>query len=170
MIQRVQTVYMLASVIAILMMLVLPLGLMTSSDAVFELTALGVTSVTEDVVLDQMCYDLLAILLCMFVLPLVCIFLYSKRKLQLRILIYTAVLDLLFYGYFFFYESSVVQGIASHTLELAGYDWEVVPSYSATLYCMPALSAVCCILAMRGVLYDIALLASADRLRPSRKK
>lgn len=170
MIQRVQTVYMLASVIAILMMLIMPLGVIESSDAYFDVSALGVTSVTEGVVLDRMCYDLLVVLLCMFVLPLVCIFLYNKRKVQLRILIYTAVLDVLFYVYFFCYMSGSVQSIAARTLELCGYATDVTASYSMVLYCMPALSVVCCVMAMRGVMYDIALLASADRLRSSRKK
>ena len=170
MIQRVQTVYMLASVIAILMMLVLPLGLMTSSDALFNITALGVTCTAGDVVLDKMCYELLAILLVMFVLPLVCIFLYKNRKLQLRILIYTAVLDLLFYAFFFLYENSVLEKMVADVLNLSGYSPMVETTYSIVLYAMPLFSLLCCVMAMRGVLYDIALLASADRLRPSRKK
>ena len=160
---------MLASVIAILMMLVMPLGTIESADAYFNLSGLGINSVTDGIPLDRMSYDMLAILLCMFFLPLVCIFLFNKRKLQLRILIYTAVLDLLFYAYFFFYEAGVLEGMAQSALALSGYATEVKSTYTYTLYVMPALSIFCCIMAIRGVLYDIALLASADRLRPSRK-
>lgn len=170
MIQRIQTVYMLASVIAILMMLVLPLGTIEAADAVFNLSALGISSVTEGVELDRMCYDLFAILLCMLVLPLVCIFLYKKRKLQLRILIYTAVLDLLFYGYFFLWEASVLDSMAMQVLNVNGLSDLVNTTYSFNLYAMPILSVFCCVMAWRGVTYDIALLTSADRLRPSRKK
>ena len=169
MIQRKQTVLMLASVIAILMMLVMPLGTIESADAYFNLSGLGINSVTDGVPLDRMSYDLVGILLCMFTLPLVCIFLFNKRKVQLRILIYTAVLDLLFYAYFFFYEGGVLEGMATSVLSLSGYSTEVSSEYTYTLYVMPALSAFCCVMAIKGVLYDIALLASADRLRPSRK-
>ena len=56
MIQRIQTVYMLASVIAILMMLVMPLGTISANDAYFNVSALGITSVTQDVPLDKMIY------------------------------------------------------------------------------------------------------------------
>ena len=161
---------MLASVIAILMMLVMPLGTIVSNDAFFNISALGVNSVTESVPLDQMSYGLLFILLVMMFLPLVCIFLYKKRKMQLQILIYTAVLDLFFYGYFFLYEASSLKSMAMRALEICGFSQSVSADYNFTLYAMPALSIFCCVMAWRGVTYDIALLASADRLRPSRKK
>lgn len=170
MIQRIQTIYMLASVIAILMMLVFPLGHIDASDAFFSVSALGVTCTEGDVVLDKMCYELFFILLLMFVLPLVSIFLYKRRKLQMRILIYTAVLDLLFYAFFFLYESSALEQMVAGVLTLSGFSPMVETHYSVVLYTMPALSIFCCIFAIRGVLYDIALLASADRLRSSRKK
>ena len=170
MIQRKQTVYMLASVIAILMMLVLPLGTIESAEAYFDLSALGISSVTEGVALDAMSYDLLVLLICMLALPLVCIFLYNKRKLQLQILIYTAILDILFYVFFFAYETNVFQSKAVHALQSAGLPDAIGVDYNFTLYVMPALSLFCSVMAWRYVTYDIALLASADRLRPSRKK
>jgi hypothetical protein len=104
---------MLASVIAILMMLISPLGTVASADAFFDVSALGVTSVTDGVVLDEMRYGLLVLLLVMFLLPLVCIFLYRKRKLQTRILVYTAILDVLFYAYFFLFEVQATKDLAS---------------------------------------------------------
>ncbi|MBO7378817.1 MAG: DUF4293 domain-containing protein [Bacteroidales bacterium] len=169
MLQRIQTVYMLASVIAILMMLISPLGTVASADAFFDVSALGVTSVTDGVVLDEMRYGLLVLLLVMFLLPLVCIFLYKKRKLQTRILVYTAILDVLFYAYFFLFEVQATKDLASKALELSGYVSEVSFDASFVLYAMPAVSFFACLMAWRGVMYDIALLASADRLRPSRK-
>lgn len=170
MIQRIQTVYMLASVIAILMMLVLPLGVISSADAFFDLTALGVSSVSETVSLDEMRYGLFFLVLLMMVLPFVCIFLFKKQKIQLQILIYTGLLDLLFYAYFFLYEAPACQSLASGALTASGFAGEVTAEYNFTLYAMPVVSLFCCIMAWRGVMYDIALLASADRLRPSRKK
>ncbi len=170
MIQRIQTVYMLASVIAILMMLVMPLGTISSADAFFDLSALGVSSVTETVVLDEMRYELFSLLLLMMVLPFVCIFLYNKRKIQLRILIYTGALDVLFYAFFFLFEAPACSAMASEALLKSGFVGEVSSDYSFTLFVMPLVSLFCCIMAWRGVTFDIALLSSADRLRPSRKK
>lgn len=161
---------MLASVIAILMMLVFPLGTISSSDAFFNISALGVNSVTEEVPLDQMSYGLLSILLIMMALPLVCIFLYKKRKTQLQILIYTAVLDFFFYGYFFLYEASRLLSMAEWALGACNLPQAVEGEYSGVLYVMPAVSIFGCVMAWKYVTYDIALLSSADRLRPSRKK
>ncbi|MBQ0056589.1 MAG: DUF4293 domain-containing protein [Bacteroidales bacterium] len=169
MLQRIQTVYMLASVIAMLMMLVMPLGTIESANAFFNVSALGVSSVSEEVALDQMRYGLFLLLLLAMALPLVCIFLYKKRKLQQRILIYTATLDVLFYAYFFLFELPAMKGLAARALDLCGFATEVSADCSFVLYAMPALSVFCCVMAWRGVTYDIALLASADRLRSSRK-
>ena len=161
---------MLASVIAILMMLVMPLGTISANDAYFNVSALGITSVTQDVPLDKMSYGLVTLLLLMMGLPLICIFLYKKRKLQLRVLIYTAVLDVLFYGYFFLYEAGAMLSSAAGALAINNLPTEVVADYTFTLYAMPVVSLFCCVMAWRGVTYDIALISSADRLRPSRKK
>jgi len=160
---------MLASVIAILMMLVMPLGIISSTDAFFNLTALGVSSVTETVPLDAMRYGLLSLLLLMLVLPLVCIFLYKKRKAQLRILIYTGALDVLFYAYFFLFEAPATTAMACEALVSSGFPGEVSIEFSFTLFVMPLLSLFCCVMAWRGVTFDIALLSAADRLRPARK-
>ena len=169
MLQRIQTIYMLAAAIAALMMLMMPLGTIESADAFFDVSALGVSSVTEGVVLDTMLYGQFVLLLIMMLLPLVCIFMYKQRKLQLRMMIYTAVLDLLFYAYFLVYELPAMEGLAARALTLCGFDGEVSTECSFVLWAMPALSLFCCIMAWRGITYDIALLASADRLRPSRK-
>ncbi len=170
MIQRIQTVYMLASVISILMMLVMPLGTVSANDAYFNVTALGITSVTPGVPLDKMSYGLVTLLLLMLALPLVCIFLYKWRKVQLRILIYTAVLDVLFYGYFFLYEAPAMSSSAMQVLANVGFPTDVTADYTFTLYAMPLVSLFCCVMAWRGVAYDIALLSAADRLRPSHRK
>jgi len=160
---------MLASVIAILMMLVMPLGTISSANAFFDLSALGVSSVTESVVLDEMRYGLFALLLLMMVLPFVCIFMYKHRKAQLRILIYAGVLDVLFYAYFFVFEAPTCSSLACDALVTSGLDGQVSIDFTFTLYVSPLISLFCCIMAWRGVTFDIALLSAADRLRPSRK-
>ena len=166
MVQRIQTVYMLASVIAILMLFLFPLAVFETPEAIFELNAFGLSSVTPEFSLDVMQWALLVILLIMIGLPLVTIFMYKKQKRQLRMLIFATVLDVLFYGFFYFFQLEACEDIIFPLLTS-----KTLASSSGMLtILMPALSAFCNVMAMRGVYYDIALLASADRLRPSRKK
>lgn len=160
MIQRIQTVYMLAAVVAILMMLIGNLTTFLIPEvATFSLTSLGISSLTETIQLDEMAWDLFLVLLIMMVLPLVNIFLYKKQKLQIRILIYTAVLDLLFYA-LFFWKCSTYAGQIEALQQGA-----VTTQYNYLLLIMPALSVFCCVMAIRGVIFDIALLKSYERLR-----
>lgn len=165
MLQRIQTVYMLASVIAALMLFLFPLAVFETPQAIFELTAFGLSSVTPEVSLDAMQWPLLIVLLIMLVLPLVAIFMYKNHKRQLRLLIFTAVLDVLFYGLFYFFEVGACEDLIFSVIEKR----ELSSSMGFIPLVMPALSIFGCIMAIRGVLYDMALLASADRLRPSRK-
>lgn len=160
MIQRVQTIYMLASVIAILSMHFFWLVSFATPEATFSLTSLGLHCFTPGFETDLMCWDLFLLLLVMLLMPLVTIFLYRKRKLQLHMLIYTAVLNLCYYGLLYYeecqYSSQVLEKIESNQLDV---------SYNIVMLGMPALSIFCLIMAMRGVIYDIALLKSLDRLR-----
>lgn len=165
MLQRVQTIYMLAGVIAILMLFLFPLATFQITEATFELTAFGLTSLTPEVPLDLMQWSLFGVLLVMLLLPLVAIFLYKKHKLQLRLLIFTAVLDALFYALYYFFVIPTCEDLC-----LAQSAMSKLDSSSGFLPAiMPVVSIFCCIMAIKGVLYDMALLSSADRLRSSRK-
>lgn len=165
MLQRIQTVYMLAGVIAILMLFLFPLAVYESPEAIFKLNAFGLTSVTPEMPLDVMQWGLLLLLLIMLVLPLATIFMYKKHKRQLRMLIYAAVLDVLFYGFFYFFQMDACVDVILPMLA----EKKIESSSGLLPILMPALAVFCNIMAMKGVYYDMALLASADRLRPSRK-
>lgn len=151
---------MLASVIAILMLLLLPLATFLVPEATYELNALGLRSLTEGNSTDMMGWSLFLLLLIMLLTPLISIFLYKKRWVQLRFLIFSGVLDVLYYGLYFYechnYESMVGAWSASGTVEV---------TYNYMLLVMPALSLFCNVMAMRGVIHDIALLKSLERLR-----
>lgn len=129
-------------------------------EATFELNSLGLSSTTPGFAVDQMAWDLFLLLLLMLALPLVTIFLYKKRKLQLHMLIYTAVLDVAYYGLYFY----VVSRCNDQVLALTEAE-TVVSANNVIMLVMPALSIFCLIMAMRGVIYDIALLKGLDRLR-----
>lgn len=151
---------MLASVIAILMLLLLPLATFLVPEATYELNALGLKSLTVGNANEMMGWSLFLLLLIMLATPLICIFLYKKRWLQLRFLIFSSVLDILYYGLYFYechnYENVVGSWSASGMVEV---------TYNYMLLAMPALSLFCNVMAMRGVIHDIALVKSLERLR-----
>lgn len=159
MIQRVQTIYMLASVIAILMMHFFWLASFSIPEATFEFNSFGLVCKTPGFETDQMNWLVCLLLIVMVALPLVIIFLYKQRKLQLRMLIFTAVLNALYYGVYFWQLS----GYEDKVQALTSAEATVTSNY--IMLAMPALSIFCLIMAMRGVIYDIALLKGLERLR-----
>ncbi len=164
MIQRIQSLYMLAGAVAVLMLFLFPLASYSVPEATFQFTAFGLTSLTPEVPFDEMGWAILLALVVMFVLPLVTLFLYRKLELQTRLLIYTAVLDLLFYGLFFWQSSqyeAMLSGLFSQPAEVG---------YQMVLFVMPALSFFCMVMAVRYVRRDKWLLEAADRLRPLRRR
>ena len=160
MIQRVQTIYMLASVIAILTMHFFWLASFAIPEATFELNSLGLVCQTKGFETDRMVWELFIVLLLMVALPLINIFLYKNRKLQLRVLIYTIILNLLYYG-LFFWECYRLKG------EVAALSQGGVADvhYNIMMLVMPAVSIFALIMAARGVIFDIALIKSLERLR-----
>ena len=160
MIQRVQTIYMLASVIAILTMHFFWLASFAIPEATFELNSLGLVCATKGFETDRMVWELFIVLLLMVALPLINIFLYKNRKLQLRVLIYTIILNLLYYG-LFFWECYRLKG------EVAALSQGGVADvhYNIMMLVMPAVSIFALIMAARGVIFDIALIKSLERLR-----
>jgi hypothetical protein len=160
MIQRVQTVYMLASVIAILTMHFFWLASFAIPEATFELNSLGLVCQTKGFETDRMVWELFIVLLLMVALPLINIFLYKNRKLQLRVLIYTIILNVLYYG-LFFWECYRLKGEVA-ALSQGGV---VDVHYNIMMLVMPAVSIFALIMAARGVIFDIALIKSLERLR-----
>ena len=151
---------MLASVIAILTMHFFWLASFAIPEATFELNSLGLVCSTKGFETDRMVWELFIVLLLMVALPLVNIFLYKNRKLQLRVLIYTIILNVLYYGLFFWECYRLKGDVAS--LSQGG---DVVVRYNIMMLLMPAVSIFALIMAARGVIFDIALIKSLERLR-----
>ena len=151
---------MLASVIAILTMHFFWLASFAIPEATFELNSLGLVCQTKGFETDRMVWELFIVLLLMVALPLINIFLYKKRKVQLRVLIYTIILNVLYYG-LFFWECYRLKGDVA-ALSQGGV---VDVHYNIMMLVMPAVSIFALIMAARGVIFDIALLKSLERLR-----
>ena len=151
---------MLASVIAILTMHFFWLASFAIPEATFELNSLGLVCQTKGFETDRMVWELFIVLLLMVALPLINIFLYKKRKVQLRVLIYTIILNVLYYG-LFFWECYRLKGDVA-ALSQGGV---VDVHYNIMMLVMPAVSIFALIMAARGVIFDIALIKSLERLR-----
>lgn len=150
MIQRIQTLYLLAIVILGVTLCFQPVLQFVSPEEaaelqVYELSALGGAPL-------QGVWGLLLATLLIPVLALVDIFLYKKRVLQARLNIFTAMLCLGYYG---------VLAIYVWQAKLAlGTDWHILPWAAIPLVCF-----VLTLMATRRILKDEALVRAADRLR-----
>ncbi|MCR5049498.1 MAG: DUF4293 domain-containing protein [Paludibacteraceae bacterium] len=150
MIQRIQTLYLLAVVILGITLCFVPVvQLVTPADAaelqVWELSAVGGAPV-------QGLWGLLLTTALIPFLALVDIFLYKKRLLQARLNIFSSMLCLGYYG---------VLAIYIWQAKLAlGVDWHIMPWASIPLVCM-----VLTLMATRRILKDEALVRAADRIR-----
>lgn len=150
MIQRIQTLYLLAVVALGITLCFQPvLQFVSPQEAeelhVYELSALGGAPL-------QGLWGLLLATALIPLLALVDIFLYKKRILQARLNIFTAMLCLGYYG---------VLAIYVWQAKLAlGTDWHVLPWAAIPLVCL-----VLTLMATRSILKDEALVRAADRLR-----
>ena len=149
MIQRIQTLYLLAVValgIALIWQPVVQFVTPEGTDLqMYELSALGGAPL-------QGLWGLLVTTILIPLLALVDIFLYKKRILQARLNIFLAMLCLGYYG---------VLAIYIWQAKLAlGVEWHILPWASFPLVCF-----VLTLMATRAILKDEALVRAADRIR-----
>ena len=150
MIQRIQTLYLLAVVALGIALIWLPVvQLVTPEDAaelqVYELSALGGAPI-------QGVWGLLVTTILIPLLALIDIFLYRKRILQARLNIFTVMLCLGYYGVL-----AIYIWLAKMSL---GLEWHILPYASFPLVCF-----VLTLMATRRILKDEALVRAADRIR-----
>ena len=161
MLQRIQTLYLLAIVALGIALICLPvLQLVTPEDVaelrIYQLGASGLELVTNEdcqpVVSLQGLWGLTLTTALIPLLALIDIFLYKKRILQARLNIFLAMLCLGWYG---------VLAIYVWQAKLAlGVDWHILPWASFPLVCF-----VLTLMATRRILKDEALVRAADRIR-----
>lgn len=150
MIQRIQTLYLLAVVALGIALIWLPvIQFVTPEEAtelqIWELSALGGAPL-------QGLWGLLLTTILIPALALVDIFLYNKRLLQARLNIFTVLLCLGYYGVL-----AIYIWLAKVSLNL---DWHILPSA-----CIPLVCLVLTLMATRRILKDEALVRAADRIR-----
>jgi len=154
MIQRLQSVYLLAVVILISMFFFFPFAsfLLEQDMSVFHISIKGLIPDAGEQKTLLKVIPLIILLIVIVILTLVTIFLYKRRMFQIRFSIAIIVLLLGLQGLLYYYIS-----VSSHMLGSK-------TSYSI-IFVFPIISAILSYLAIRGIAKDEALIRSLDRLR-----
>ncbi|MBR6017525.1 MAG: DUF4293 domain-containing protein [Paludibacteraceae bacterium] len=146
MIQRIQTLYLLAVVALGIALFWLPVLQFVSPDGqVYQLTALGGAPL-------QGLWGLTVTTVLIPLLALVDIFLYRKRLVQARLNIFSVMLCVGYYGVL-----AIYVWLAKMSLQA---DWYILPWAS-----FPLIGMVLTLMATRRILKDEALVRAADRIR-----
>ena len=149
MIQRIQSVYLLAVTILMIVCMCSPVGsVIANTQEISELSNLAITF--PDGTKDFAPWALFAILLIVALLSFGTIFLFKKRMLQIRLTIFSSVMLI---GYYLTLVATIFM-LADET--------SFTPSWSI---CLPFVGIVLNWLAIRGIGADEALVKAYDRLR-----
>lgn len=162
MIQRIQTVYLLVAAVLMAMTLMTPLATFTYEGKEIVLSAFGITGIPAEVgtINTQIFFYLIALLILPTLLPIVIIFLFKKRMLQIRLCVSEILLLLGAAGFIAifcwrFYDTIKVNISKSSEL-LFTLEWASI---------MPVIAMILVGLAIRGIAKDEALVRSLDRIR-----
>lgn len=151
MIQRKQSLFLLLSAGASLLLLFFPLIQISTDTALWHLTAFLVQSEGSEEILFKV-YPLFALILIVILIPVISIFLYKRRVLQMRLTIYNMILII-----------GVIAMIALYTLKANA---ELEGTFRLMyITIMPVLAFVFSFLAFRGIRRDEMLIKTLDRIR-----
>jgi len=154
MIQRIQTVYLLAIVALITAMLFMPLAIIQMDDLFYSFDGSGLNTLVKPSELVYPVWALMVLLVIIIIIAFTTIFLYKKRMVQIRLCIFNALLLIGFYGLFAFFlwkmtASSEFFRFGSVRLALS----------------FPFISLILDYLAIRNIGADETLVRSLNRLR-----
>ncbi len=149
MIQRKQTIYLLLALASLIVCLCLPIGRLTSTTLGAETLVynLGLYTNTGVSVHPILFVDIVVVA----TLSFINIFLYNKRKLQMRICVVSIILCLVWYAYYAFMVLSMFKGIGAVSISFA--------------VCLPFVAIVMLVLARSGIKADEDLIKSMSRIR-----
>lgn len=149
MIQRKQTIYLLLALAALIVCLCFPIGRLTSTTLGAETLVynLGLYTNTGVSVHPILFVDIVVVA----TLSFINIFLYNKRKLQMRICVVSIILCLVWYAYYAFMVLSMFKGIGAVSISFA--------------VCLPFVAIVMLVLARSGIKADEELIKSMSRIR-----
>lgn len=162
MIQRRQTIFMLLSVIITALLFFMPLASFNDGTTLMKFTIFGIQQPIETISLSTAyTWPLVVLTILMTLAPLVTIFLYKKRELQVRLCRLTMLVNIIFIGLIFLYYEADIQKIIA---AVEGDEYQLYVAYFFGMV-IPLVNLILEILAIRGIKKDIDLLKSVDRLR-----
>ncbi len=148
MIQRIQSIYILISVILLGLLFVLPFAEIAYNQQVYEFNIKGIEGATNNLLQNGWAIALLAGII--LLIHIIVLFLFKKRVLQMRMLTFTILLSLGFIGLLiFFVQKSFQDPTISYKIALS----------------FPLIVAILDYLAIREIGKDEALIRSLDRIR-----
>ena len=153
MIQRIQTVFLLVVVLLQASMLIFPISeFIIQGNQIIVFKATGFIS--EGIAVEEIYQtNLIFIFISLTVLlPLVSIFLYKRRVIQMRLCVYNLILTLGFQGMLYWFITKI------------GGQFEGVVSYKFC-FIFPVVSSILTYLAFRSIKKDDNLVRSLDRIR-----
>lgn len=155
MIQRRQTLYLLASGLLMLAMLFVGLAKVTTPDVVYTFKASGFEDLSGEII--QPSWILFGLNILIVMMSFITIFLYHKRVCQMRITIFNLILKVGIYVLFWVYQESFTNHIAS-----SGVEWSLrITPWMA----LPIIAMIFDYLAHRGIAIDEKKIRFMDRLR-----
>ena len=158
MIQRIQSLFLLLAIVALILLLVFPFATFYSQTGIYELDIFGLKSITPGNTIpfvDWFFWPLTGVAAIVIILDLVALFSFTKRIRQINLTHGAVFLNILFVVALMFY---YIPGVEEKTNTAVDYKG------SLGIY-LPLISLVFTLLAQRYVKKDERLVRSADRLR-----
>lgn len=155
MIQRIQSLFLLASVILLSILMYNPFAsfIVEPQMAKYTLGVFGLSVVDGSTVEKvQSIWFLLGFIIVVLLLSFITIFLYHRRLLQIRLCVLTIVMLV------------GLQGVMYYVVYAYGENLNSKPSYNL-VFIFPLIAAILNFLALRAIARDEALIRSLDRLR-----
>ncbi len=155
MIQRIQSLFLLASVILLSILMYNPFAsfIVEPQMAKYTLGVFGLSVIDGSTVEKvQSIWFLLGFIIAVLLISFVTIFLYHRRLLQIRLCVLTIVMLV------------GLQGVMYYVVYAYGENLNSKPSYNL-VFIFPLIAAILNFLALRAIARDEALIRSLDRLR-----
>ncbi len=150
MLQRIQTLFLLIAAGLIAAMFFIPLAQFVIDNRIYNFNYRAIQVSGAEPLFKT--YSLAILLTVILLLLWVTVFLFKHRRLQMRLCIYNMLLNLGFYGLFYFYYHQVV------SVNQFVYTFKIASVF-------PLITIILLWLAFRGIRKDDLLVKSVDRIR-----
>lgn len=157
MIQRIQSIYLLVSIVLTILFAFLTFANFDVNGSMYYMKVMGLYyQDTSDVLFEAPNMTLSAVVFFSMLLTISAIFNFKKRTIQIRLVTLSIIAHFASVGLVFFALSTLPEGILEGTLPQVNYTFASF---------LPIASVVFLVLALRGIKKDEKLIKSLDRIR-----